>query len=382
MQRKTVVLVCMVDSIHVARWIAQFDPAEVKFILFPSGPNRVIHPRIIELAREGKKFGNQISIHPFGGKLSLLLWGLDLFLGDRLRGKILGQLLKRIKPDYVHALELQHAGYLTARCLEDTALTTQFIATNYGSDIYWFERFDRHRSKIQAVLKRAQRYSAECSRDIQLAANLGFKGLNLPVFPNSGSLDITNISPKNLDSFSRKKIAIKGYHGWAGRAGAVVNALLENPEPLKGFELNFYSVNLQLVPKLLWLRWRHGMKVRIFIKGSLSHSELLSLFSESRIYIGASMTDGISTSFLEASAMGAFPIQTGTACVREWAVNGFCGEVLEDLEPRSINKAIHAALEATKGHNKEFQEFRSALLKRLSKEHAIAVARQFYDLGP
>jgi hypothetical protein len=31
MSRKRVVLVCMVDSIHVARWIAQFEPFEDEF---------------------------------------------------------------------------------------------------------------------------------------------------------------------------------------------------------------------------------------------------------------------------------------------------------------------------------------------------------------
>ena len=381
MQRKTVVLVCMVDSIHVARWLAQFDPTEVKFILFPSGPNRVIHPRIIELIREGEKFDHQISLYPFGGRLSLMLWGLDRFLGDRLRGRILRQLLKKVKPDYVHALELQHAGYLTSRCLEDKTLTTPFIATNYGSDIFWFERFNKHKKRIQAVLNRAQRYSAECSRDVELAKKLGFNGLTLPVFPNSGSLDVGDFSIDTIEASRRKKIAIKGYQGWAGRAEAIVNALLKNPEVLDGFELNFYSVNLRLVPKLLWLRWRHGIKVNIFAKGALSHDQLMSLLSESRIYIGASMTDGISTSFLEATAMGAFPIQTSTACVREWAVNGFCGEVLDDLGPNSIIQAIKKALAATEVPNSSFEEFRTALLKRVSKENATAVARQFYDLA-
>jgi hypothetical protein len=150
----------MVDSIHVARWIAQFDPTEVKFVLFPSGPNRRIHPKIRDLISDGRKFDNQISLFPFGGRLSLLLWGLDRFAGDRLRGQFLKSLLRKVGPDYVHALELQNAGYLTAKCLQDSRITTPFIATNYGSDIFWFARFDKHKSRIQNVLLRAQRNSA------------------------------------------------------------------------------------------------------------------------------------------------------------------------------------------------------------------------------
>ena len=104
MQRKTVVLVCMVDSIHVARWIAQFYPTEVKFILFPSGPNRRVHPKILEMIENGKSFDNQIRIVPFDGKLSLPLWALDRLFGDRIRGLLLRRILKKARPDFVHAL--------------------------------------------------------------------------------------------------------------------------------------------------------------------------------------------------------------------------------------------------------------------------------------
>jgi glycosyltransferase involved in cell wall biosynthesis len=209
---------------------------------------------------------------------------------------------------------------------------------------------------------------------------MGFKGKALPDFPNSGGIDVSDFVAEIPDSKERKKITIKGYQGWAGRAEAVVDTLLQNPQLLGKFELNFYSVNLRLVPKLLWLRWRHRLSIKIFTKGALSHADLMSLFSQSRIYIGASITDGISTSFLEATAMGAFPIQTRTACVREWAVKGFCGEVLDDLEPDSILQAIQRALKATEGPNEAFEEFRETLLQKISKEKAFGVARQFYDL--
>ena len=137
MSRKRVVLVCMVDSIHVARWIAQFEPNEVEFTLFPSTPNRRVHSRIKEMIA---KNGN-IKIVPFGGKLSIPLWGMDLIFSDYVRGFLLRRVLKLTKPDFVHALELQHGGYITSRALEDTSIKTPFIATNYGSDIYWFQQF-------------------------------------------------------------------------------------------------------------------------------------------------------------------------------------------------------------------------------------------------
>jgi len=45
---------------------------------------------------------------------------------------------------------------------------------------------------------------------------------------------------------------------------------------------------------------------------------MLELFARSRIYIGISESDAISTSMLEAMSCGAFPIQTDTSCADEW----------------------------------------------------------------
>jgi len=39
-----------------------------------------------------------------------------------------------------------------------------------------------------------------------------------------------------------------------------------------------------------------------------NHAAILDLFGVARVYLGVSVTDGISTSMLEAMAMGAFPI--------------------------------------------------------------------------
>lgn len=52
---------------------------------------------------------------------------------------------------------------------------------------------------------------------------------------------------------------------------------------------------------------------------------MLRFFAHARIYLGVSVSDAISTSVLEAMAMGAFPIQTNTACCDEWIVDGKSG---------------------------------------------------------
>ncbi len=56
-----------------------------------------------------------------------------------------------------------------------------------------------------------------------------------------------------------------------------------------------------------------------------THDEMLAYFGSARMYLGISISDGISTSVLEAMAMGTFPIQTDTACCDEWFEDGVGG---------------------------------------------------------
>jgi hypothetical protein len=334
----------MVDSIHVARWIAQFDPTEVKFILFPSGPNRRVHPKILEMIAEGKHHDNQVSIVPFGGKLSLPLWAIDRFFSDRIRGLLLRSVLKKASPDYIHALEFQHAGYVTLRALEDQRMKTPLIATNYGSDIYWFQRFPPHKRKIKALLARANLYSAECQRDYLLARELGFIGSELPLGPNAGGIKTDKTSLQLEIPSRRKTIAIKGYQGWVGRALIALEAIEMLKGELRGFEIVVYSANLKVVRRASQLKRRSGLNISVHKKSSLSHDEVLNIFEKSRIYVGLSASDGISTSLLEAMSMGAFPIQTSTSCADEWIVDGQSGILIRDITHQAISEAILWAL--------------------------------------
>jgi glycosyltransferase involved in cell wall biosynthesis len=373
MQRKTVVLVCMVDSIHVARWIAQFDPTEVKFILFPSGPNRRVHSKILEMVAKGRKFDNQVSIVPFGGKLSLLLWALDRFFGDRIRGLLLGRILKKTLPDFVHALEFQHAGYVTMRALSDKSITTPFIATNYGSDIYWFQRFPRHARKIDRLLKRADFYSCECDRDVSLAKLRGFSGNVLPVMPNSGGIDLASLpTPKPFEQ--RRVIAVKGYDGWVGRASWALRALESLDREIRDFEVVVFSADRKISRLARKIKRRSGLRLKVHKKGFLSHEQMMHLFAESRIYIGVSLSDGLSTSMLEAIVNGCFAVQTSTACTDQVLEDGLNGIVIDDLSPEAVSSALRRAILTTYSADTINGSFHNRSQKILSKYSSSTIS--------
>lgn len=330
----------MVDSIHVARWIAQFDPSEVEFALFPSTPNRRVHSMIKDMMAKNRN----VKIVPFGGKMSIPLWGMDLFCSDYVRGLLLRRVLKRLQPDFVHALELQHGGYIASRALEDSSLNTMFIATNYGSDIYWFQQFPKHLAKIKKLLARADRYSAECNRDIDLAKKYGFAGEVMPVFPNAGGFTEEQLNRPLIPTAERKVIAIKGYEGWVGRASVAIEALYSLTSELAEFKIVFYSCNSKTIRLVRRLKRKTGLNIEWHGKGELSHTEMLDLFASARIYVGISLSDGISTSLLEAMAMGAFPIQTSTACVDDWFVSPQQGVSVDSITSVEVAQGLSTAL--------------------------------------
>jgi glycosyltransferase involved in cell wall biosynthesis len=371
----------MVDSIHVARWIAQFEPTEVRFILFPSGPNRRVHPQILEMMAKGKKFDNQITIVPFGGKLSLPLWALDRFLGDRIRGLLLRRTLKMTLPDFIHALELQHSGYVTMRALSDKTISTPFIATNYGSDIYWFQQFPKHKARIKAILHRADLYSAECQRDYLLAKTLGFEGVDLPLGPNAGGVELAGDHFGFQTPSKRKTIAIKGYHGWVGRALVALDAVESLHNDLRAYEIVVYSANLRVARRAVQIRRRLGLRISVHKKNSLSHQDVLKIFGRARLYVGLSLSDGISTSLLEAMSMGAFPIQTSTSCADEWISPGTSGVLIRNLDAEEVGKAMKLALEDDSLVDEAVEINRQAISSKANSQTLKNSARAFYGVS-
>ena len=112
--RRKVLVVAMLDSIHTARWLKLFSQNDIDFVLFPSTPNRRIHSQIKLLINTNGRSTYQIV--PGMRTLALPLGIADLFLGNRIRAKILQMLINKSQIDFdvVHAHETQHAGYLTS----------------------------------------------------------------------------------------------------------------------------------------------------------------------------------------------------------------------------------------------------------------------------
>lgn len=357
-----------------------FRNEDIDFHLFPSTQAGFLHSSLEPLTGSRTSGGATVKIRAFSRFSLLFLYLADRFLANSLRGRLLRKFVRQVNPNFIHVLEMQHAGYLSLRGLEKN-LNCPLITTNYGSDIFWFQRFKRHRKKISALLARSDFYSAECLRDVDLANRLGFTGTVLPVFPNSGALDTEEVGQaEKLNLKNRHVILVKGYHGWAGRALVALRALVEIRDALSGFQIIFFSTSF--VVRFLVSISPIKQMTTCLSKGSKSHEEMLSLMSQARIYIGISKTDGISTSALEALSRGAFPIQTSTSCLDEWVRNGVTGRLTKLGTSAELQTVILEALEYTAEITQaEWEEGLRPIWKRLDNKQIKKQALLFYAAG-
>jgi len=336
-KRQNILIIGMADSVHVARWLSQFVDQPIDFALFPSSPHRRIHPKLKVLIASPS---NQMTVTlkpPSMRWLALPLSALDIPFYNFFRSQLLRRLITQKKFDLIHVLELQHAGYLLLGTKLAPNLPKVFI-TNWGSDIYWFQQFPKHKQKIIQLLKIASFYSAECHRDIEIVRQLGYTGETMPVIPNSGGINLEEIPKDSLPPSQRKKIMIKGYTGFVGQALVALKACELAADHLKGYEVVIYSASLKTRIRAIKLRHIHKVQVTI-LKKRIPHHEMLKHFSEARVYIGISLSDGISTSLLEAMATGCYPIQTNTSCASEWLVE-YSGSIVSPHNPALLSQLL------------------------------------------
>lgn len=375
-----ILFVAMSQSIHTARWINQIADEGWDIHLFPSW-DLTLHPKLRNITVHGFKVipsevpnnvnldvsyipekltknkyiaqilsGNKFKLFELSklndylrSKRHDLLFSLD----DDQRCNELIKVIKKIKPDIIHSLEIQHAGYLTLTAKKNLGgKFPRWIVTNWGADIHHFGEIPEHAIKIRETLESCDYYGCECQRDILLAKKFGFKGQTLPILTNTGGFDFEYINQFRQagPSSSRRLILLKGYQGWVYRALTGLQAIEMCSETIKtrGYRLTIYLASPGVPEAAIEFEQRTGIPVEIIPYSS--HEHILNLHGQARISIGLSLSDAISTSFLEAIVMGSFPIQSNTSCANEWVTDGKTAFLVPPEDTTAIANAIKKAL--------------------------------------
>jgi len=347
--RKRVLVIGMLDSVHFARWLRQFENQEIDFFILASKKYKKMNPILASLnAKKARAKFNLIffpRLFSISGYIDFLVFEfLARAFKMNLRSRFLIHFLRKFKLDFIHALEIQGAGYLLSSVSREIFLDSKVIVTNWGSDIYFYKDDPKHQILISRTLALADLYSAECVRDYLLARDLGFSGIDLPCIPNAGGFDFEGGKVLYPIPAERKQVLIKGYGNTFGRAQLVVELLPDLLQKYPHFDYHFYSVTddihdlLRELPNEIFAR----LKVTT-VRNRLTHSQMISEFGKSRIYVGCSASDGISTSFLESLITGCYPIQTNTSCANEWLDRGALASIIP-LDGKILMNEIERAL--------------------------------------
>ena len=337
-------IVAMADSVHTARWIRQFDSDEIEFVLFPSTPHRRVHPLILQ--HMSQRLTSTLKISKWMKLGALPIGVFDLVFNHFFRAKLLATEINSFQPDFVHVMETQHSGYLTDRALARVEKKPKIVLSIWGSDLFWFQRFTSHKSRIKSILKKVDYLITECHRDEELAKSLGFLGSCIYGVPASGgfSLKEADVTESYVAPSLRKTIAIKGYSGFVGLGPMALKTLKRVSHLLSDYSIVVFSANwkTRLIAQIV--RLQTGLQIEIRMKHSQTPAEMRSLFLSSRIVIGVSKSDGLPATIKEAAFFGAFPVQTDTSCAGEWFENGVSILLVSADSSESLEQALIRSL--------------------------------------
>jgi len=372
-----ILVVGMVDSVHLAKWLRQFESSSFEFQVISSSPHRRIHPILVGLLS-----GNQPSkykISWFSRHLGLFAWVIDRFIGKLILALQIVAANRSFKPDVVHILETQNAGYgyLRAHAISARLRGVSSLLTLYGSDLFWFSKFASHRRRLESLLPKISVLSAECERDHMVAVDLGFRGKFAPIMPAFGPLQIESKTYKG----TRRLIIVKGYQNKWGRAAIALEALKRVKAKLSGFEIVVYSCDSVTLRLITRLNRREGMAIKAFPKHSLSNMQVIDLMSRALCFIGLSTSDGLPASTIEAIGSGAIPIQSNTSCAGDWIDSGSSGFLVNYSDVETVVSNLEMIIDNAEA----FSEKAALQAARVREDFAIdrikALADKTYSLA-
>jgi hypothetical protein len=383
MIRKKILIVGMLDSIHLYRWLSQFQDSPIDFLIFPSKKHKRIHAGTKQLLQTKSEANYSLATYKFTrrfhGYMDYLVFSvISRFVKMNLRTLFLRRVISKHTFTFVHALEIQGAGYLIDEAARGLGHSQRIILTNWGSDVYFYQDQPEHQQRIRSALELADYYSAECHRDYELARKFGFQGVELPCIPNAGGF-ITMDQFDSTKASARKNVAAKAYGGQFGRGDIVIESIRLAFNAVPHFTAFLYSVTDDLLKEVIDLTQQFPGRIEFSSrKNPLSQSEMNELFKRSRTYLGASRSDGISTSFLEALNFGCYPIQTDTSCAGDWEKLGAVAGIVPQNVSIVADELIRSLTDDELVDSAQIQNMEVSK-QHLSFEKVRSIATTFYN---
>jgi len=270
----------------------------------------------------------------------------------------LRRVIRRVKPDLVHAGPIQRSAFLVA-----LAGFRPLVSMSWGYDLLhdaqinpfwrWATRYTLHRSA--AIV-------GDCDTIRQLAISYGMPDDRIVTFPWGIDLQHFNIQTFTCTDHSLIDERSPASIGLRSMNVPTFNLLSTRSfEPIYGIDViaRAFVIAAKKHPNLRLTLLGEGSQSttirqilligavydRVLFPGHVSFSDLPSLYRNADLYISASHSDGTSISLLEAFACGTPAIVSDIPGNREWITPGENGWLFPDGDAEALASAILSAID-------------------------------------
>jgi hypothetical protein len=299
------------------------------------------------------------------------------WLGPLTLGKAaasLGERIRQVKPDLVHAMRIPYEGMLAAR----SQPTAPLLMSVWGNDFTlhapatpWMGRLTRQ------ALARADALHADCGRDIRLAIEWGLAvdkptivlpgagGVQPEVFYPPGKANEVQpmvINPRGFRAYVRNEIFFK----------AIPRVLERQPG------VRFVCPAMETETQAQHWVTELGIGANVDLLSKQSRPQMAEWFRRSLVAVSLTTHDGTPNTLLEAMACGCFPVVGNLESIREWITPGVNGLLVDVSEPGNVAQAILAALEQPELRRKAQAANARLIAQRAAYGPVMGKAEQFY----
>ena len=285
----------------------------------------------------------------WGARLVGVRTGVRQWLGPftiTIAANKLVKVLRRVKPDLIHAMRIPYEGMLAAAAtgrLHSTDISVPpLVVSVWGNDFTLHAAANfMMASFTRRVLQWTDGLHTDCKRDQRLAFQWGFAnqkpaivlpgngGIQLDLFyPSKGEVGPVVINPRGIRAYIRNDIFFQAI-----------------PEVLKRLPATRFLCTGMAGDKQV-SRWvtQLGIHHAVELLPTQTHPAMAELFRRAQVAVSPSIHDGTPNTLLEAMACGCFPVAGDIESLREWITPGENGLLFDPNDSGSLAEALCKAL--------------------------------------
>ncbi|RPI78219.1 MAG: glycosyltransferase family 1 protein [Chloroflexi bacterium] len=288
----------------------------------------------------------------------------------------LKHLLRKIRPDILHAGPLQTVGFLSA-----LSGFQPFVSMSWGYDLLIdAERSASWRWSTRYTLNHSAAMVGDCETIRQRAASYGMAPERIVTFP--WGVDLEKYHPGNRQDAGDKHFTLLSTRSWEPVYGVdvLVRGFLQAAQSCPKLHLVLLGNGSQ-APLLRKMIAEGGAAEKVTFAGQISQKDLPRYYRSADLYVSASHSDGTSISLLEAMACGTPVLVSDIPGNKEWVTPGVEGWLFPDGDSRALAGAIISAFERREQLVQMSEAARNLAERRADWEKNFPELLRAYDIA-